>query len=130
VSESGQAGVPAEGQSGVEGELSPQATTTTGTTSTGGSLSFGITFKGTPYLVSVYAPDPNGQYGFTVTYTDSTTTPASTITVASLIYKDENDWQIIASLPKALQVDTNLTVNQLSIDLVEGAVSPLPAPTS
>jgi hypothetical protein len=127
MSESGQAGVPAEGHSGVGGELSPQAT---GTTSTGGSLSFGITFKGTEYLISVYAPDPNGQYGFTVTYTNSTTTPPSTVTVASLIYKDENDWQVIASIPKALQLDSNLTVNQLSIDLVEGTVSPLPAPVS
>ncbi len=129
MSESGQAGAPAEGQPDTGAELAPHATTT-GTTSTEGGLSFQITFKETVYTVSVYAPDPNGQYGFTVTYTNSTTTPASTVTVASLIYKDESDWQVIASLPKALQLDTNLTVNQLSLDLAEGTVTPLPAPTS
>jgi hypothetical protein len=130
VSESTQAGVPADGQSGAGKELSPQATAAAGTSSAGGSLSFQITFKEIVYTVSVYAPDPNGQYGFTVTHTNSTTTPASTITVASLIYKDESDWQVIASLPQALQLDSNLTVNQLSIDLLEGTVSPLPTPAS
>jgi hypothetical protein len=104
----------------------------TGTTAPGttGGLSFQITFKGVVYTITVYAPDSNKQYGFTVTYSDSSTTPATTVTVASLIYKDDNDWQVIASLPKALQVDTNLTVNQLSIDLTEGTVSALTAPTS
>jgi hypothetical protein len=111
-------------ESGTGAELSPRDTTTTATTTTtpGGSLSFQVTFKGTPYTIAVSAPDSNGQYGFTITYQDTSTTPATTVTVASVIYKDENNWEIMAGLQKALQIDTNLTVNALSIDLVEGTV--------
>jgi hypothetical protein len=105
--------------------------TGTGTTpATSGNLSFQVTFKEVVYTIDVYAPDANKQYGFTVTYEDTSTNPATTVTVASLIYKDESDWQVIAALPKSLQLDTNLTVNQLSIDLTEGTVSALSSTAS
>jgi hypothetical protein len=107
-----------------------ESDTGTTTPAAGGGLSFQITFNSVVYTVTVYAPDANQQYGFTVTYSNSATTPPTTVTVASLIYKDENDWQVIAALPKALQIDTNLTVNQLNIDLTEGTVSPLTPPAS
>jgi hypothetical protein len=129
VSQSGNLDVPAKGQSGtVANASSPQDTTTT---STGGSLSFQITFKNVVYTIDVGAPDPTTkQYYFRVTYEDSTVSPPATVTAASFVYRDEADWQVIASLPKALQLDTNLTINQLTIDITEGTVTSIPASTS
>jgi hypothetical protein len=101
------------GQPDAGGQLAPHDTGTT----TGKSLSFSIVFKGTTYDISVEAPNASGLYGFTITSADGT---ASAITVAELIYKDEDNWTIKASLPKSLQLDTNLTLNALSIDLTEG----------
>jgi hypothetical protein len=103
---------------------------TTGTTTTGGGLSFQVTFNSVVYTISVYAPDPHSQYGFTITYENTTATPPTTVTVASLIYANDLNWEVIASLPKSLQVDSNLTVNSLSLDLTKGTVSPLPVPGS
>ena len=106
------------------------ATATTGTTPTAGGLSFQVTFNSVVYTISVYAPDLHSQYGFTITYENTTVTPPTTVTVASLIYANDSNWEVIASLPKSLQVDTNLTVNSLSVDLAKGTVSPLPGPAS
>jgi hypothetical protein len=102
----------------------------TATTTTGGGLSFQVTFNSVVYTISVYAPDPHSQYGFTITYENTTVTPPTTVTVASLIYANDSNWEVLASLPKSLQVDTNLTVNSLSLDLAKGTVSPLPGAAS
>jgi hypothetical protein len=102
----------------------PAAATTTTTSSNG--LTFGFTYGADTYNVQIYAPDQNPtkpQYGFTVTQVNATT--SKTTTVASLIYADQDNWEIMVGLPGTLQVDTNLTVNQLNIDLTKGAVSPL-----
>jgi hypothetical protein len=90
----------------------PAATAATSTT--GGGVTFDFVFNSVTYTVQVYAPDQNGQYGFTITQ--------ATTTIASLIYKDDNNWSIAAGLPSALQVDTNLTVNKLSVDINKGTV--------
>jgi hypothetical protein len=84
---------------------------------TGGGITFDFVFNNTTYTVKVYAPDSNSQYGFTITQ--------GTTTIASLIYKDDNDWAIAAGLPSALQVDTNLTINQLNLNISHGTVSAL-----
>jgi hypothetical protein len=91
----------------------PEAAATTTTTAAGG-VTFNFDFNNVTYTVQVYAPDTNGQYGFTITQ--------GTNTIASLIYKDDNDWAIAAGLPSALQVDTNLTVSKLNIDIRKGTV--------
>lgn len=88
----------------------PAATTPT----TGGGVTFDFVFNSVTYTVQVYAPDTNGQYGFTIT--------SATNTIASLIYKDDNNWAIAAGLPSALQVDTNLTVSKLNVDIAKGTV--------
>ena len=82
---------------------------------TGGGVTFDILFNNVNYTIQVQAPDPNGRYGFTITQ--------ATNTIASLLYKDENNWAIAAGLPSALQVDTNLTVNKLNIDINKGTVT-------
>ena len=84
---------------------------------TGGGITFDFVFNNTTYTVKVYAPDSNSQYGFTITQ--------GTTTIASLIYKDDDDWSIAAGLPSALQVDTNLTINQLNLNISHGTVSAL-----
>jgi hypothetical protein len=84
---------------------------------TGGGITFNFVFNNTTYTVQVYAPDANGQYGFAITQ--------GTTTIASLIYKDDDDWSIAAGLPSALQVDTNLTINQLNLNISHGTVSAL-----
>jgi hypothetical protein len=84
---------------------------------TGGGITFNFVFNNTTYTVQVYAPDQNGQYGFAITQ--------GTTTIASLIYKDDDDWSIAAGLPSALQVDTNLTINQLNLNISHGTVSAL-----
>jgi hypothetical protein len=95
---------------------SPEATTsTTSTTSTAGGVTFDFTFNGNSYTCNVNAPDQYGQYGFTITQ--------GTNTIASLIYKDDNDWSITVGLPSALQVDTNLTINQLDVNIAKGSVT-------
>ena len=83
---------------------------------TGGGVTFDFVFNNVTYTVQVYAPDANGQYGFKVTQAANT--------IASLIYKDDNNWEIAAGLPSALQVDTNLTVSKLSIDISKGTTTP------
>jgi hypothetical protein len=100
--------------------VQPAATTTT--TSSNG-LTFGFTYGADTYNVQIYAPDQSAtpQYGFTVTQVNATT--SKTTVVASLIYANEDNWEIMVGLPGTLQVDTNLTVNQLNIDLTNGSVS-------
>jgi hypothetical protein len=99
----------------------PAAPTTTTTSSNG--LTFGFTYGADTYNVQIYAPDqsPTPQYGFTVTQVNATT--SKTTVVASLIYANEDNWEIMVGLPGTLQVDTNLTVNQLNVDLTKGQVS-------
>jgi hypothetical protein len=111
-------------------QLIPQVTTTNNPTT--GTLTFGVTFASTDYTINVYYPEPTTeQYGFTITrqVTDSTG-KTSTVVVIELAYKDDTQWKIVAGLPASLQVDSNLTVNQLSIDLVKGAAVDFPKPSS
>jgi hypothetical protein len=93
----------------------PQAPSADATTSTAGGVTFDFTFNGNQYTCNVNAPDQYGQYGFTITQ--------GTTTIASLIYKDDNDWSIQVGLPSALQVDTNLTINQLNVNIGKGSVT-------
>ena len=96
-------------------ELVAQAATAAGSPTTGGGVTFDFVFNGVTYTVQVNAPDAAGQYGFTITQGGNT--------IASLIYKDDNNWAIAAGLPSSLQVDTNLTVSKLSIDISKGTVT-------
>ena len=91
----------------------PEAAAAATTTAAGG-VTFNFDFNNVTYTVQLYAPDSNGQYGFTITQGANT--------IASLIYKDGNDWAIVAGLPSALQVDTNLTVSKFNININKGAV--------
>lgn len=106
-------------------EASPQAATATGT-----GITFQFTYNSVDYNVQVYAPDSHGQYGFTVTEAP-TTAGGTTTTVASLVYapvtatNTSEGWEIQVTLPKALQVDTNLTVNSLTVDITKGTVQAL-----
>lgn len=111
-------------------QLTPQVTTSNDPTT--GTLKFGVTFASVDYMINVYYPEPTtGQYGFVITrqVTDSTG-KTSTVTVVELAYKDDTQWKIVAGLPTSLQVDTNLTVNQLNIDLTKGAAVDFPAPAT
>jgi len=82
----------------------------------GGGVTFDFLFNQVKYTATVFAPDPNGQYGFKITQGANT--------IASLVYKDDNNWAIAAGLPSALQVDTNLTVSTLNVDITKGTVTP------
>jgi hypothetical protein len=93
-------------------EMVPQAASTVG-----GGVTFDFVFNNVTYTAQVYATDSHGQYGFTITQANTT--------IASLIYLDDNDWKISAGLPSALQVDTNLKINTLSVDISKGTVTPL-----
>jgi len=84
------------------------------TPTTGGGVTFDFVFNQVTYTAQVFAPDQNGQYGFKITQ--------AATTIASLTYKDDQNWAIVAGLPSALQVDTNLTVSKLSIDINKGTV--------
>jgi hypothetical protein len=99
--------------------VAPQAAAAAAGQTVGGGVTFDFVFNGVTYTVQVYAPDNSAvpQYGFAVTQAGNT--------IASLIYRDDNDWAISVGLPSALQVDTNLTVNKLNIDINKGTVSPL-----
>jgi hypothetical protein len=99
-------------------EVAPQAAAAAGSPAIGGGVTFDFVFNTITYTVQVYAPDAAGQYGFTITQAANT--------VASLIYKDDNNWAITAGLPSSLQVDTNLTVSKLSIDINKGTVTQPP----
>jgi hypothetical protein len=88
--------------------------------STGGGTTLQFVFNGVTYNVQVYAPDSHSQYGFTITQ--------GTDTIASLIYASSDAWAISAGLPSALQIDSNLTVNQLNVNITHGTVSPLSPP--
>jgi hypothetical protein len=114
---------PGASQAAADSPITPQAATTTG----GGTLGFDVTFNKVDYRITVFSPDPGTkQYGFTITHAvtnpDGTTT---TETVASLIYLDQDNWEIVAGLPKSLQVDTNLTVNALNVDIAKGIITKL-----
>jgi hypothetical protein len=106
-------------------QSAPAATTTTGT-----GITFQFTYNSVDYNVQVYAPDSHGQYGFMVTEAP-TTAGGTTTTVASLIYapatppSTTEGWEIQVTLPKALQVDSNLTVNTLTVDITKGTVQAL-----
>jgi hypothetical protein len=93
------------------------------TTTSGAGITFDFTYGTDNYTVQVFAPDHNQQYGFTVTQVNSTT--GANVTVASLIYANQDNWEISVGLPSALHVDTNLTVSKLTIDLTKGTVSAL-----
>jgi hypothetical protein len=103
----------------------PAAATVTGT-----GIKFDFTYNSVDYEVQVYAPDQHGQYGFAVTEAP-TASGGTTTTVASLIYapvtstNTTEGWEIAVTLPKSLQVDSNLTVNLLSVNLTKGTVQPL-----
>lgn len=97
-------------------EVMPPAAAATGSPTTGGGVTFDFVFNGVTYTVQVNAPDTFDQYGFIITQ--------ATTTIASLIYKDDNNWAISAGLPSALQVDTNLTVSKFNVDITKGTVTP------
>lgn len=97
-------------------EMAPQAAAAAAST-VGGGVTFDFVFNNVTYTVQVYATDSHGQYGFTITQANTT--------IASLIYLDDNDWKISAGLPSALQVDTSLKINTLSVDISKGTVTPL-----
>jgi hypothetical protein len=88
-----------------------------GASAVGGGVTFDFVFNTVTYTVQVYAPDANGQYGFAITQ--------GTTTIASLIYKDTNDWKIAVGLPRSFEVDPNLTINTLTMDIQHGTVTPL-----
>ena len=96
-------------------EVMAQTAAAVGAPTTGGGVTFDFVFNAVTYTVKVNAPDTVGQYGFTITQGGNT--------IASLIYKDDNNWAIAAGLPSSLQVDTNLTVSKLSIDISKGIVT-------
>jgi hypothetical protein len=110
-------------------ELAPQAVPAA-VTATGTGITFQFTYNSVDYNVQVYAPDSHGQYGFTVTEAP-TTAGGTTTTVASLVYapvtatNTTEGWEIQVTLPKALQVDSNLTVNTLTVDITKGSVQAL-----
>ena len=102
----------------------PAATTVTGT-----GISFDFTYNNTDYTVVVKTPDQHGQYGLTVTEAPSTAGGTPT-TVASFIYAPATStttegFEIAVALPKSLQVDSNLTINTLSVNITKGTVQPL-----
>ena len=88
-----------------------------GTPAVGGGVTFDFVFNTMTYTVQVYAPDSNGQYGFSVTQ--------GSTTIASLIYKDTDDWKIAVGLPAAFVVDPTLTINALTMDIQHGTVTAL-----
>jgi hypothetical protein len=111
-------------------ELAAQAAGPATTTVTGTGISFDFTYLQKNYTAKVYAQDEHGQYGFTVTETP--TTPGGTATIiASLIYAPVTStnategWEIAVALPTSLQVDSNLTVNALTVNITKGTVQPL-----
>jgi hypothetical protein len=88
------------------------------TATTGGGVTFNFVFNNVTYTVQVYAPDAaTGQYGFKITQAGNT--------IASLIYKDDADWEIGVGLPDAFKVDDNLTINKLEVNIAHGSVQPL-----
>jgi hypothetical protein len=98
-------------------EVMPQATAAATSSTTGGGITFDFVFNSVTYTVQVYAPDATtGEYGFAITQAGNT--------IASLIYKDDNNWAIAAGLPSNLQVDTNLMISKLNIDISKGTVTP------
>jgi hypothetical protein len=107
---------PTENPSTSASEMVPPAAAAAAST-TGGGVTFDFVFNNVTYTAQIYAPDSHSQYGFTITQGNTT--------IASLIYLDDNDWKISAGLPSALQVDTNLKINTLSVDISKGAVTPL-----
>jgi hypothetical protein len=106
---------PAEDPPSPGSAVAPQAAPAASSPTAGGGVTFDFQFNNVTYTVQVYAPDTNGQYGFQITQ--------AATTIASLIYKDDNNWEISAGLPSALQVDTNLTVSKLNIDINKGTVT-------
>jgi hypothetical protein len=113
--------------------LVPQATATTTPSVTGGTQ-FIFVYNGITYNVEFYAPDANGQYGFSLTQTPSGSTTATPL--ASFVYAGPDAktpvtagaWEIKVALPSSLQIG-GLTLSQVSVDIGEGTVSPLTAPS-
>jgi len=116
-----------------EAAVTPQAAAAAAVTTTTGGISFDFVYNTKTYTCKVYAGDAHGQYGFTITETDSGS--ATTTTVASLIYLPPigtaaEGWQIQVNLPSALQIDTNLSLSQLGVEITKGTVYPLAPPSS
>ena len=116
-----------------EAAVTPQAAAAAAVTTTTGGISFDFVYNTKTYTCKVYAGDAHGQYGFTITETDSGSTTATT--VASLIYLPPSGtaaegWQIQVNLPSALQIDTNLSLSQLGVEITKGTVYPLAPPSS
>lgn len=108
---------PATGPSKSGSEVAAQAAAAAASSTTGGGITFDFVFNSVTYTVQVYAPDTaTAEYGFTITQAGNT--------IASLIYKDDNNWAIAAGLPSNLQVDTNLMISKLNIDISKGTVTP------
>jgi hypothetical protein len=127
------AGTAGSGEPG--SQLVPQATTTTATTpSVTGGTEFTFVYNSVTYDVLFYAPDANGQYGFTLTQTPAGSTTATPL--ASFIYAGPDakqpvtagSWEIKVALASSLQIG-GLTLNQASVDIGEGTVAPLTAPS-
>jgi hypothetical protein len=114
--------------------LVPQATATATTPSVTGGTQFTFIYNGITYNVEFYAPDANGQYGFSLTQTPSGSTTATPL--ASFVYAGPDAktpvtagaWEIKVALPSSLQIG-GLTLSQVSVDIGEGTVSPLTAPS-
>ena len=116
--------IPQNPGTGLAPQAGPAATTVTGT-----GISFDFTYNDTDYTVAVKTPDQHGQYGITVTEAPSTAGGTPT-TVASFIYAPATStttegFEIAVALPKALQVDSNLTINTLSVNITKGMWQPL-----
>jgi hypothetical protein len=124
----------AAGSGGPGSQLVPQAAATTTTPSVTGGTQFTFVYNSITYDVQFYAPDANGQYGFSLTQTPSGSSTATPL--ASFIYAGPDakqpvtagSWEIKVSLPSSLQIG-GLTLSQVSADIGEGTVSPLTAPS-
>jgi hypothetical protein len=105
-------------QTPTDPQVPSAATPAAATPTVGGGVTFDFVFNSVTYSVQVFAPDPQtGQFGFTITQ--------ATTTIASLIYKDTEDWKIEVGLPGNFQVDSSLTINALTVDIQHGTVTPL-----
>lgn len=122
------------GSGGPGSELVPQATTNTTTPSVTGGTNFTFIYNSITYNVEFYAPDANGQYGLSLTQTPSGGSTATQ--VALFIYAGPGakapatagSWEIKVALPSSLQIG-GLTLSQVSVDIGEGTVSGLSAPS-
>jgi hypothetical protein len=126
MSESGQAGTPAQDEPSAGTEISPRDTGTTSavspqdaTTTAARSLAFDLTTSTDTYNFALAVPDSTGSYSVKVTQT-ATGSTATPVTIASFSYQSSTNWNVTASLPKALKVDENLTINTLTIDIGQG----------